>query len=101
MISVGSQPDLVMGAEPVQAFQGLILNGDRVGSLLSYPVNAQRAILIEGKKRCQSGPKMLPGCGKAISAALMEACPTSCSQLGQVHCDHHSSTIKRHENHEL
>jgi len=64
-----SQPDLVMGTEPVQAFQGLILNGDRVGSLFSYPVNAQRAILIEGKKRCQSGPKVLPGCGKAISAA--------------------------------
>ena len=61
-----------MDAQPVHAFQGLILNGDRVGSLFSYPVNAQRAILIEGKKRCQSGPKILPGCGKAISAALME-----------------------------
>jgi hypothetical protein len=64
-----SRPALVICVQPVQSFQGLILNGDRVGSLFSYPVNAQRAILIEGKKRCQSGLKVLPGCGKAISAA--------------------------------
>jgi hypothetical protein len=63
-----SQPALLMGAQPVHAFQGLILNGDSLGSLLSYPENAQRAILIEGKKRCQSGPKVLPGCGKSLSA---------------------------------
>jgi hypothetical protein len=50
-----------MGAEPVQAFQGLILNGDRVGSLFSYPENAQPAILIEGKKKCQSESKVLTG----------------------------------------
>ena len=40
-----------MGAEPVQSFQDLILNGDRVGSLFPYVENTQRAVLIGGKKK--------------------------------------------------
>ena len=40
-----------MGAEPVQLFQSLILNGDRVGSLFSYVENTERAVLIGRKKK--------------------------------------------------
>ena len=92
MISVDSlSPHPVMDAELVQAFQALILNGDRVGSLFSYPVNMQRAILIEGKKSVSLSPRFYQAEGKPFRQPDGGPGLTSCSQLGQVHCDRHSA----------
>ena len=62
-----------MVAEPVQAFQGLILNGNHIGSLFSYPEKcAVRDSDLKKRKGVSLGPRSYEAAEKPFRRSVIE-----------------------------